>query len=64
MTKYRVTDISVSGLSLFLDEEIEAVDDIDAKYEIMNEIMDNIGNYIDIELEEIEDEEEFEDETI
>lgn len=64
MTKYRVTDISASGLSLFLDEEIEAVDDSDAKDEIMNEIMDNIGNYIDIEVEEIEDEEEFEDEDI
>lgn len=64
MTKYRVTDIDVSRLSLFLDEEIEAADDIDAQYEIMNEIMDNIANYVDIELEEIEDEEEFEDETI
>ena len=63
MKKYRVTDIT-GWFGLFIDEEIEANDSIDAKDEIMNEIMDNIGNYIDIKLEEIEDEEEFEDETI
>ena len=63
MKKYRVTDIT-GWFGLFIDEEIEADDSIDAKDEILNQIMDNIGNYIDIEVEEIEDEEEFEDETI
>lgn len=63
MKKYRVTNIT-GWFGTFIDEEIEAEDSIDAKDEIMNEIMDNIGNYIDIELEEIEDEEEFEDEII
>lgn len=64
MTKYRVTDISVSNLLVFIDEIYEAEDDIDVKESVMNEIIDDIGNYIDIELEEIEDGEEFEDETI
>lgn len=63
MTKYRVTDVT-GWFGLFIDEEIEANDSIDAKDEILNQIMDNIGNYIDIEVEEIEDEGEFEDETI
>lgn len=56
MTKYRITDITVSGLQLFIDEEIEAEDEIDCKDAICYEIIDNIGNYIDIEVEEIEDE--------
>lgn len=63
MTKYRVTGVT-GWFGLFIDEEIEANDPIDAKDEILNQIMDDIGNYIDIEVEEIEDEEEFEDETI
>ena len=52
MKTYRVLDI-FGSFGLFLDEEIEAEDECDAKEQIMNEIMDNIGNYIDIELEEI-----------
>lgn len=63
MKKYRVTGIT-GWFGIFIDEEIEAEDSIDAKDNILNQIMDNIGNYIDIEVEEIEDEEEFEDETI
>ena len=59
MKKYRVTDI-MGYFGIFLDEEIEAENDIDAKESIMCEIMDNIGNYIDIELEEIDVEEEIE----
>ena len=64
MKKYRVTDISASGLSFFLDEEYEGEDSIECKEAVLYEIMDNLGNYIDIEVEEIEDEEEFEDEII
>ena len=57
MKKYRVVDI-VGMFGIFLDDEIEAEDSIEAKEIIMEEIMDNIGNYIDIELERIEDNEE------
>ena len=59
MTKYRVTEITGWFWS-FIDEEIEAEDSIEAKEDIMYQIMDNIGNYIDIELEEIEEDEEVE----
>ena len=57
MKTYRVLDI-FGSFGLFLDEEIEAEDETDAKEYVMNEIIDNIGNYIDIELEEIFDDEE------
>lgn len=53
MKKFRVVDVSGS-FGIFLDEEIEAADSIEAMESICCEIMDNIGNYIDIELEEIE----------
>ena len=55
MKTYRVVDISFSGLNLFIDDEYEGEDSIEVKEEIMCEIMDNIGNYIDIELEEIDE---------
>ena len=57
MKKYRIENI-IGTFGIFLDDEIEATSYIDAIECIMNEIIDNIGNYIDIELEEIEDEEE------
>lgn len=53
MKTYRVEDI-ITSFGIFLDEEVEAEDDIDAKEQILNEIMDNIGNYIEIELEELQ----------
>ena len=53
MKKYRIEDI-IGSFGLFLDEEIEAEDSIDAKEQILMEICDNIGNYIDIELEKID----------
>lgn len=53
MKTYRITDI-LSSFGLFLDSEVEAADEIDAKEQILNEIMDNLGNYIDIELEEVD----------
>lgn len=57
MKTYKVTDI-ISYFSIFIDDEVEAYDEIDAKEIILNAIMDNIGNYIDIEVEEIEEVEE------
>lgn len=54
MNKYRVVDI-FGSFGLFLDEEYEGEDIIDVKEAIMNEIIDNIGNYIDIELEKVDD---------
>ena len=53
MKKYRVEDI-ICSFGIFLDEEVEANSYSEASEEIMNEIIDNIGNYIDIELEEID----------
>ena len=61
MTKYRIENITCY-LAMFLDDEIEADDEIDAKDMIMNEVIDNIGNYIDIELEEIYEEDDKDDE--
>lgn len=52
MKTYRVEDIMTS-FGIFLDEEVEAENSMDAREIIINEIIDNIGNYIDIELEEI-----------
>lgn len=57
MKTYKVVDI-VGYFGLFLDEEIEADDYAEACEQVLLEISDNIGNYIDIELEEIEEDEE------
>lgn len=54
MKKYRVVDV-VGSFGIFIDDEIEAEDDVDAMEQVFNEIYDNIGNYIDIAVEEIED---------
>ena len=56
MKKFRVVDVSGS-FGIFLDDEIEAVDKYEAMEQICDEIMDNLGNYIDIELEEVESDE-------
>lgn len=61
MKKYRVIDI-FGSFGLFIDEEIEAEDDIEAREHILYEIMDDIGNYIDIEVEEIPEDDEDESE--
>jgi hypothetical protein len=61
MKTYRVTDV-LGYFGLFIDDEIEAEDETDAKEQVMMEICDNIGNYIDIEVEEIIEEEEEEEE--
>ena len=52
MKTYKVIDI-LDYFGLFIDEEIEAKDETDAKEQVLMEIYDNIGNYIDIEVEEI-----------
>lgn len=52
MKTYKVTDI-MTNLEIFLDDEIEAENEYEAKDEVLNEILDNLGNYIEIELEEI-----------
>lgn len=54
MKTYRVTDI-ISSFCLFIDDEIEANDEYEAIETVFNEIMDNIGNYIDIYVEEVEE---------
>lgn len=54
MKKYRVEDI-IGSFGIFLDDEIEAENYSEAVEEVMNEIIDNIGNYIEIELEEIKE---------
>lgn len=56
MKKYRVDDI-ICSFGIFLDDEVEAENQIEAQEIVLNEIIDNIGNYIDIILEKIEDEE-------
>lgn len=56
MSKYRISDIQ-GCFHLFMDEEYEGESEIDVKEKIMCEIMDDIGNYIDIELLKLEDNE-------
>lgn len=57
MKKYKVVDI-MGYFGIFLDDEIEAEDEIEAKEQIMSAICDNIGNYLDIEVEEVIEEDE------
>lgn len=59
MKKYKVEEIK-GYFDIFLDEEIEAEDEMRAKEEILYEIMDNIGNYIDIEVIEVDDDIDYE----
>ena len=56
MRKFIIKDI-ISSFGLFLDEEIEAENACEAAEEVMMQICDDIGNYIDIEFDEIYDEE-------
>ena len=52
MKTYRVEDI-ITSFGIFLDDEVEAENEYDAKEQVLNEIIDNIGNYIEIEVEEL-----------
>ena len=54
MKKYKVEDIK-GYFGIFLDEEVEAEDEIQAMEYILDEIMDNIGNYIEIDVIEVDD---------
>ena len=53
MKTYRVEDI-ITSFGIFLDDEIEAEDEYDAKEQVLNEIIDNIGNYIEIKIVELQ----------
>ncbi len=55
MKKYVVKDVWGS-FGIFLDDVVEAEDSVDAMEQVMDEIIDNIGNYINIELEEVDEE--------
>ena len=57
MKTYKVIDI-IDFFRTFIGDEVEAYDEIDAKETILNEIIDNIGNYIDIEVIEKDEVEE------
>lgn len=61
MKKYKVEDIK-GYFGIFLDEEVEAEDEIQAKEELLYQIMDNIGNYIDIDVIEVDDDIDYDDE--
>ncbi len=53
MKVYKVKDI-IGYFALFINDEVEADSKSEAMEMVLNEIIDNIGNYIDIELEEVE----------
>lgn len=57
MKKYKVDDIYCS-FGIFLDEEVEANSMSEAQEIIFNEIMDNLGNYITIDMIRVEEGEE------
>lgn len=61
MKKYKVEDIK-GYFGIFLDEEVEAEDEIQAMEYILDEIMDNIGNYIEIDVIEVDDDINYDDE--
>ena len=61
MKKFKVEDIR-GYFDIFLDEEIEAEDEIQAKEEILYEILDNLGNYIEIEVIEVDEDIDYDDE--
>lgn len=61
MKKYKVEDIK-GYFGIFLDEEVEAEDEIQAMEYILDEIMDNIGNYIEIDVIEVDDDIDYDDE--
>lgn len=61
MKKYKVEDIK-GYFGIFLDEEVEAEDEIQAMEYILDEIMDNIGNYIEIDVIEVDEDIDYDDE--
>ena len=61
MKKFKVEYIR-GYFDIFLDEEVEAEDEIRAKEEILYEIMDNIGNYIEIDVIEVDEDIDYDEE--
>lgn len=61
MKKFKVEDIR-GYFDIFLDEEIEAEDEMQAKEEILYEILDNLGNYIEIDVIEVDEDIDYDDE--
>ena len=61
MKKFKVEDIK-GYFDIFLDEEVEAEDEMQAKEEILYEILDNLGNYIEIEVIEVDEDIDYDDE--
>ena len=61
MKKFKVEDIK-GYFDIFLDEEVEAEDEIQAMEYILDEIMDNIGNYIEIDVIEVDEDIDYDDE--
>ena len=61
MKKFKVEEIR-GYFDIFLDEEVEAEDEIQAKEEILYEILDNLGNYIEIDVIEVDDDVDYEEE--
>lgn len=57
MKQYKVTYVE-GNFGIFLDDIVVAEDTLDAKEQVLEEIIDNIGNYIDIEVEEVEEDDE------
>lgn len=54
MKKYKVEYID-GCFDIFLGEEIEAEDGMQAREEILYEILDNLGDYIEIDVIEVDD---------
>lgn len=61
MKKFKVEDIR-GYFDIFLDEEIEAEDETQAKMEILDQILDNLGNYIEIDVIEVDEDIDYDDE--
>ena len=61
MKKFKVEEIR-GYFDIFLDEEIEAEDETQAKLEILDQILDNLGNYIEIDVIEVDDDIDYDDE--
>lgn len=61
MKKFKVEEIR-GYFDIFLDEEVEAEDEIRAKEELLYQIMDNIGNYIEIDVIEVDEDIDYDEE--
>lgn len=63
MKKFKVEDIR-GYFDIFLDEEVEAEDETQAKLEILDQILDNLGNYIEIDVIEVDDNIDYDDDEV